>query len=225
MSMDPNTVFCSSVDVTLHRSRSDDLLALLSEEECARGIKLVSPLHRELWLLGRGLLKEALAGILFVPPRQIQLVISPSGKPRLEGASRLEFNLSHSGDRLFLAWSLSLPMGADLERIDPGFNWRSVAHEALKPGEIQALESLGDEARKVEAFYRIWCAKEAALKVAGGGIPEIGACLPIRLIDENKQELLSGIWAKAADVGSRHAASVAAPGADWSLIQTEWGNI
>ena len=86
------------------------------------------------------------------------------GKPFFPGFPQLQFNLSHSRGAAVCALH-HLPVGVDVER--------------LRQPPRRLAAGLGDE-----AFFRLWTAKEATVKLAGQGI---AALLELREPDRRCQ--------------------------------------
>jgi len=95
---------------------------------------------------------------------------TPSGRPQL-GAPFAHFDTgwSHSGDTLVLALGEAIELGVDVERVRPRPRLRELAQRFFHADETAWLLSQL-EADVVDAFVRLWCAKEAILKAHGQGI-------------------------------------------------------
>ena len=148
-------------------ARLDALRATFSPREQARFESFAHEEHRFRWGAARGLLREILGRALSVPPGEVAFSHGEHGKPRLPGAE-LRFNLSHSAGLGLLALSRSREVGVDLE-LPRGRRTDDLARRFFAPGEQARLFAL-DEAARFEAFFRLWCCKEAFLKVTGEGL-------------------------------------------------------
>ena len=90
------------------------------------------------------------------------------GKPYLEEADGLRFNLSRSGGVTLVAVSREADVGVDLERrVERGL--RSLPAHALCDREREVLDRL-PEGERADAFLTYWVRKEAVLKAAGVGL-------------------------------------------------------
>lgn len=121
----------------------------------------------------RLLLREVLGRHLRTRPEDIQLKKAPGGKLSVvlpPGFPPVFFNLSRSGDFCTVALSVSAEVGVDIEKTSEFFDWEAVARAWLSEGEINAIKSLAGENSRTEAFYRLWCAREAAAKALGQGL-------------------------------------------------------
>jgi 4'-phosphopantetheinyl transferase len=133
------------------------------------------------------------------------------GKPALATApkrTRLEFNLSHSGDLALFAFARS-PVGVDVEVARPGVDVIALAGRVFGPEQVERLKSLGLPERERE-FLRAWVRHEAVLKCRGAGIGTPA--------DER------GLWLAELDVGSEAAAAVALEGVPEELCLWDWAS-
>ena len=90
------------------------------------------------------------------------------GKPYFEKAPSVHFSVSHTGDIFACAFS-DAPVGVDIQeykhRPDEAERCKKIAARFFHRDEIDALD-----ADTVSAFYNIWTAKEAYVKLTGQGI-------------------------------------------------------
>jgi len=141
---------------------------LLDADERARAASFRFPEDRRRWAAGRSMLRVLAARYLDADPRELRFEYGPSGKPRLPDVP-LRFNLSRSGDAIFLAFSAGAEIGADVERVVAGYDGREIAGRFFAPAEVASLAALPEGIRS-EAFFRCWTAKEAYLKGRGDGL-------------------------------------------------------
>ena len=169
-------VWRAALDVgpeALARALSD-----LSPDERRRAGRFRFPVHRDRFVAAQGVLRAILGTYLDLPAAEVPLGARPSGKPVLRRASRagaphLEFNLTHSGDRLLIAVARGRSVGVDLERMRRGMPIERLASRFFTPREATALRSVPTAVRPA-AFFACWTRKEAYLKAAGGlerGLP------------------------------------------------------
>jgi 4'-phosphopantetheinyl transferase len=146
----------------------DALAQHLSSDEIRRADSFVFPRDRERFLVGRGRLREILAGYVGADARELRFHYGKQGKPRLAMANQApHFNLSHSGDHAVLAVSRSAEVGVDIERMRP--IERGLARRYFSAAEVAALEALSDD-QWLGGFFRCWTRKEAVLKAIGTGL-------------------------------------------------------
>jgi 4'-phosphopantetheinyl transferase len=163
-------VWCAS----LNASQQDlsHYLSLLSLDEKARAEQFYFEKDRDRFITGRGLLRSLLGDYLGLEPSKIQFKYGIHGKPALlshiNGKS-LEFNLSHSKDRILFIFNWNKPIGIDIEYIQPLKDMDDFALQFFTPNEFKFIHSLSKE-QKQESFFKIWTGKEAFLKANGSGL-------------------------------------------------------
>lgn len=171
----------------MRRSLADSpLLAWLTPEERQQAERLRQPQDRERHLLGRAGLRRVLGVWRRQPPHSVPLRSGTHGKPFCPGGP--QFNLSHSGDLILLAFHPAWPVGVDVEQLRPQLEWRPLAARLLGAAECRQLESLPASAQP-QAFLQAWCRLEARLKAPGLGLAGLEA---LRRQEERAGELERG---------------------------------
>lgn len=184
--------------------------ALLSGDERARADRFLADVHRDRYVAGRARLRRVLGGLLDRDPSTLRFAYGDAGKPRVEDAGALEFNLAHSGDGALLAVAHGRAVGVDLERIRPGRDVRAIAERFFADVETDALRRLApDESER--GFFRLWTRKEALLKGLGDGIGGMGGA--------GLREVVVG-----ADLAARVTVVDAPDGAVWTIADLEAGD-
>jgi 4'-phosphopantetheinyl transferase len=138
---------------------------------------------RGAFLRRRALSRRVVAARLGVAPERVEIGHAPSGAPLvLAPVSSLKISVSGRADFCAVAMA-EAPVGVDIEpsrAIEPPWS-------LLHPNERSALEALTDEAR-LDAFTRLWTAKEAYLKALGLGFAreptKIAIGLDFSILDE-----------------------------------------
>ena len=108
----------------------------------------------------------------------------PGGKPRIRELPGFQFNLSHSGDWVVLAYGDS-PVGVDVQQHRKDRDIAAFARRFFTPEEQSYV--FGPEADPTARFYEVWTGKESWLKYLGTGLtkplasfsilqPEPGIC-------------------------------------------------
>jgi 4'-phosphopantetheinyl transferase len=100
------------------------------------------------------------------PPK---LVRSERGKPQAPDIPGFEFNLSHAGAHVTLAFAWHQPLGVDIEWRQRRIQVEELARRFFAAAEAEALGRLDAERRRT-AFLRLWTHKEAVLKALGVGL-------------------------------------------------------
>lgn len=124
-------------------------------------------------LTARATLRLLLGSYLKCPPQSIRLARLAAGKPVLDSRRRtgpLEFNLSHAGDWVLLAFASGVRVGIDVEE------WRTMEYDEIvrryfAPAELEAWGLVPREDEQ-EAFFAAWTRKEAYLKATGLGLTQ-----------------------------------------------------
>ncbi len=89
------------------------------------------------------------------------------GKPFFINAQDIHFSISHSGNKVAVAFS-DREVGCDIEMI--GDIDMTIAQLFFSRSEYEALLSIGDELERRHAFFRCWTLKESYLKAIGKGL-------------------------------------------------------
>jgi 4'-phosphopantetheinyl transferase len=149
------------------RSQIDKFSQFLTATERQRAAKFVNPLHGDRWIVARGYLRQILGQYLDLDPAQIVFTVGAQGKPAVEG-DRLQFNLSHAGDRAVYAISAQDPVGIDIESIHP-IAAADLVDRFFSATEQAIFHSLPIDLQQA-AFFHAWVQKEAYLKACGTGL-------------------------------------------------------
>jgi 4'-phosphopantetheinyl transferase len=194
----------ASLDVP--QSRVQELARTLAVDELARANRFQARLHRDRWIVGRGLLRELIGRYVGCLPRSVRLAYSAHGKPSFAGEwsnGRLRFNVSHAAGLGLFAIASDREIGVDVEAIRPLQDLQLIAEHFFSPGEQTTLRSLPAEQR-VMGFFNCWSRKEAYIKALGLGLSQ-----PLDAFDV---ELTPGRPARLLAIDG-----VAGPAASWSL--------
>jgi len=152
----------------------------LPPAERERGESFLRPEIGERWTASRRALRKVLSGYLGEPPEEIAIELGGNDKPRLEGESGLEFNLSHSGDLALIAVSQRRPVGIDVEKIEPARDLLALAERALGPEDLARVRSAASNERPA-VFYESWVRHEARLKCLGAGLTDPVPDVPMQV--------------------------------------------
>lgn len=163
-----------TAQVELHSLHLSDGLAvpvsILSEAEKSRAAAFRSCSARRLFVAGRVLCRSVMANLLGCAPQALCLAITPSGRPYLHDYPDIDFNLSHTKDRVALAICRGGRIGIDIERLD-AFSEKEASEimpMILSEQELNQVYQL-DERHRHDVFLACWVQKEAALKCFGQG--------------------------------------------------------
>jgi 4'-phosphopantetheinyl transferase len=140
--------------------------AVLSEDELLRAAAFKVEDGRRNFVATRGALRVLLGRYLREEPGALRFAAGPQGKPRLDPAQELQFNVSHSGEVGLVAVGGG-ELGIDIEQMKPRRDLDGLAKRVFTEREREAIA--GEEA----AFYRHWVAKEAFVKATGRGVTSV----------------------------------------------------
>lgn len=138
----------------------------LGASERVRLAAFVRSERRRQFVLGRALLRCALAPLLGAAPTSIPLIERRGQAPLLDWpVSELpHFSVSHSGAWIACAVSSGTALGLDIERRDATRDIHGLAAQTFDADQ-QAMLARLPPAQRVEAFYRLWSTAEARHKL------------------------------------------------------------
>jgi len=157
-----------STTLVLNHAREQFGLALLSPDEQARAARFVRPATSQRFIIARSFLRQILSLYVNKPASEISFSYNEHNKPAINypHTTRVQFNLSHSDDRLIIALTMDFAIGVDIEKIKDSFN-PAIVKRFFSIEEQQALETSAEPAI---FFYQTWSRKEAVLKALGKGL-------------------------------------------------------
>ncbi|WP_167306669.1 4'-phosphopantetheinyl transferase superfamily protein [Paraburkholderia steynii] len=147
---------------------------VLSDDERARARRFVRHEDAIRCAATRAVLRRALAERTGMPASELRFGRGALGRPLLVSAkgilhAGLDFNVSHSGQHGLIALATGRRVGVDIEMCCPDVNWQMIKG-AVFASRDDACVAVLPALQRVDAFYRVWTAKEALLKVLGLGI-------------------------------------------------------
>jgi 4'-phosphopantetheinyl transferase len=205
-------------DGVMHVWRADlagadgSIAELLSEQERARGARLLSHRDRRLWTNSRGLLRALIGSYLDVDPSTLRFTTGPHGKPALldpmdsptavaaTGVGELpslSFNLSHSGALGLYCFARKVAVGVDVELDRQPIGELALAERMLDAATVTRMRALSDPVLRRRVFLRAWTRHEAQVKCLGTGI----------LAGEKTRERPA--WVADLDLGTDAAGAIA----------------
>jgi len=156
---------------------------MLSANERSRAARFLLAERAERFVAGRAILRELLSRYTGVPPLELVLRQSPTGKlllaPRPDGLP-VHFNASHSGDIALYAITTGRDVGVDVEAVRADRDGRAIAERTFSAGEREFLRRRWS-ADGPAAFYRLWTLKEAYLKATGDGLSRPLSSFEVRI--------------------------------------------
>jgi 4'-phosphopantetheinyl transferase len=201
------------IDVNVPRDVVDALARLLTDDEKARADRYRFDDDRRRSIVARAATRRILSRLAGVAPRDLLIVEGEHGKPELAGRA-IEFNASHSGDLVVLAFARETPVGIDVERRRVLHDPLAIARRFFSERELAFISAAGDVAA---AFFTVWTAKEAIVKASGKGIGAgdlRGFTVPL---GETQLQEVTGNWSVATiqpPLDGYHGAVAARPGSE-----------
>jgi 4'-phosphopantetheinyl transferase len=147
------------------------LALTLNPDECQRAERFSVSEPRRQFVFGRSVLRQLLGACLNVEPAALVICCHPHGKPFLDAAGDLRFNLSHSGPLVAVALARGREVGVDIESIQHLDDWPLLTGRIFSPRELGELNSTPEPQQRM-AFFNGWTRKEAYLKATGEGLTD-----------------------------------------------------
>jgi 4'-phosphopantetheinyl transferase len=142
----------------------------LSEEEHARAARFIHKKYQTHFINRRSILRKLLSSYLSIKPNEIVIQQTKLGKPYVvNDGARIYFNTSHSKDHVLYGFSLEAELGVDIEFLDAEIEAELISNHFFCSDEITLIRS-SEGKSKSEAFFRLWCIKEAFIKLVGKGL-------------------------------------------------------
>jgi len=141
---------------------------ILSETEKKRVGRYKKKTDQLKFITGRYILRVGLSKYLDILPNKIKIVINKYGKPKLEGVNikKIDFNISHSGDWVVVAFNTGGEIGIDIEKIRKikNINIKSIFCDK----EIDYIYT--NNTIDFNNFFDIWVLKESYIKAREIGL-------------------------------------------------------
>jgi len=182
------------VDVNVPNGVLDALGNLLTIPERVRADRYRFPDDRRRSIVARAATRRLIGRYINTDPSTLVIDEEEFGKPVLRGRA-VEFNASHSGDLIALAFSTETPVGIDVECRRQLTDTLALARRYFSADEVSIVERAADRG---DTFFAIWTAKEAIVKASGKGIGSgdlHGFTVPFR--DPELRPVIDG-WSVAA---------------------------
>ena len=151
--------------------RDEDLTSFavrLSASEARRFANFARPTRRRQFLLGRMLLRFAVADLTGLSASKLSVLESSHKPPQLifPDGQRLapNFSLAHSGEWAGCVMSAEATLGLDIEVKKPNRDLDAISEIAFHPREHIWFVAQ-PPVERVSAFYSLWCAREALFKL------------------------------------------------------------
>jgi len=143
--------------------------SLLNREETERLARFAFDRLKLEYLVTRALCRTVLSRYAPVEPAAWRFRTGARGKPEIDGASPLRFNLSNAATLVACAVTRDADIGIDVERVDRETDTAALAQHYFARAERDALAALPAQDRR-RRFFELWTLKEAYLKATGTGL-------------------------------------------------------
>jgi 4'-phosphopantetheinyl transferase len=211
------------------------LLGCLSSSEMQKAMCFRFPVHRDRYIVARGVLRHLLGFYLGRDPGSLQFEVNDFGKPFLaadQPCDTIHFNVSHSHELALFAFVRGREIGVDLEHVRSVFDELAVAQQFFAPAEIAELQEL-DPIQRVAGFFNCWTRKESYIKARGLGLSlpldnfqvslRPGSPAVLLRHDGDSDETLH--WClRDLSPGSGYVGALAIKGQDWHLRTFQWAS-
>lgn len=161
-----DTIHIWGVHVPEIRGQLDALCSILCAEEQKKAERFFRESDRHSSIAARGALRVLLSAYTEIPVRKIAFDYSGNGKPHVMD-SDIEFNVSHSGEWVVLAFGRNRNVGVDVEKIKREIDVQAIASRYFTLEEIALIEKAED---RHALFFQLWARKEAYVKARGSGL-------------------------------------------------------
>lgn len=201
-----DTIHIWGVHVPDVLDRLDALASALCEKELEKAARFHRDTDRQSSVSARGALRILLSAYTGIPAAGIDFQYSETGKPHVVD-SDMDFNVSHSGDWIVLAFGRNRQIGVDVERVKWDMDVLAIASRYFTPGETALIKNAED---RHTMFFQLWARKEAYVKACGSALfRELGTfAVPIVGSELPDLGIKDGWIFQHLEAGSEYAAAV-----------------
>lgn len=157
-----------SVSLDSDKNLKNECLASLTDQELERISFFKFENVQNSFIISQGVLRLLLSNYLNIPPEKIRIGRHKKGKPYPVDYPNLRFNLSNSGKRVIIAFSIDEEIGIDLEHIRELSDLNELIVKNFSPNERAYINKT--TSNKQYRFFKFWTIKEAYLKAIGEGM-------------------------------------------------------
>lgn len=146
------------------------LKAILNKDELERLNRFKKSDDQVRFVYAHGALRLLCEKYLQQPAHSIVFTEALNKKPCIEICfGNLFFNLSHSGNKIVIAFSTQSEVGVDIEQIRPDFPIVDFMERNYSINEFNSIKQAPND-EQFHLFFKYWSRKEAWLKAIGTGI-------------------------------------------------------
>jgi 4'-phosphopantetheinyl transferase len=144
-------------------------LSLLNKDEQRQAENFKNDPLRRRYVANRAKLREILAQVVDCNSASLRIDTGQHGKPFLADYPEIDFNLSHTGNKIAVAIGHRCQVGIDIELCKSRSSLSALVEKCFGDEEKVYWKQLS-ETVKTQEFYRFWTRKEAFVKATGRGI-------------------------------------------------------
>lgn len=169
--LEDQPVFCIVPTDSFTSEEINTFQKILSVQEKEKAARFRLEKDRISYIVTHARLRQILGHFLEYEPIKIEFGSNEYGKPLLSDKYKnIYFNLSHSSGLSVIGFDSKSPIGVDVEKIDPEFDFEPIVKTHFTQDENDFIYKDPKESRL--RFYTLWTRKEAFLKAIGTGIGE-----------------------------------------------------
>lgn len=169
-SLNTDAVHVYLIEIDTQHKYKDLLTSLLDKVELERLSRFKKTADQLRYIYAHGALRILCGKYLQQPANTILFSETINKKPCIEICfGNLFFNLSHSGNKIVIAFSTQSEVGADIEQIRPDLPIEDFTERNYSENEVNAINN-SNTTEKYSLFFKYWSRKEAWLKAVGTGI-------------------------------------------------------
>lgn len=166
--------------------------SFLSPFEINKAAKFRFKKDRKTSIFTRGALRMLSSSYLNLDANKIDFKYGEYGKPQYGFDTSINFNVSHSGSYIVIAFVKNSDIGVDIEKIKIDFDLLKIADNFFSADEVDTLRRLSKN-EQVCGFYRCWTRKESFIKAKSLGLTFPLASFTVSL-EDNYAALLKTDW-------------------------------
>jgi 4'-phosphopantetheinyl transferase len=142
---------------------------LLSSMELEKSKRFLFCEHQNRFVITKAIQRILIGKYLDLDPHSIEFGFGSFGKPYIKNGRKLNFNISHSGDIIVLAFKWGTEIGVDVEENCSSSLGQGIEEMIFSEKEALDYTSVAMDKKK-EMFFRSWTRKESILKCTGYGL-------------------------------------------------------
>lgn len=187
---------------------------ILDDREMARADAFRFARDRLRYISAHAQTRRILGQYLGLTANSLRIAELPSGKPILQDHPHLHFNLSHSQDIAMLGVA-GAEIGVDVELMRVISDLDDIAEYNFSKREVAEIKAASPNDR-YNAFFAIWCRKEAFVKATGHGLSTplssfaVNSKLPARVCEIDGNEAGTAQWSMWSQCLNKKAWAAAA---------------